>query len=174
MNARRARFVREYLIDLNATRAAIRAGYSPATAGQAGDRLLKNVEVSAAIAAAEQARAERVGIEADRVLEELAAVGFAKLSEVAEWDDERFSLKPSSEIDARPVLEVKQKRRVLVTEEGEQILSEERGIKLHDKIQALKLLGQHLGMFRESGLPEGGLKVIVEYADRPPDPAETP
>lgn len=61
-------FVREYLIDLNATQAAIRAGYSVKTAKQQGQRLLTNVYVSAALAAAKTERAERIQIDADYVL----------------------------------------------------------------------------------------------------------
>ena len=61
-------FVDEYLIDLNATRAAIRAGYSAKTAEQQGPRLLGNVGVKAAIDAAKEKRAERTNINADRVL----------------------------------------------------------------------------------------------------------
>jgi len=63
-------FVREYLVDLNATQAAIRAGYSQRTANEQGARLLANVSVRAAIEAAQAERAERVGISADAVLEQ--------------------------------------------------------------------------------------------------------
>ena len=61
-------FVREYLVDLNATQAAIRAGYSERTAYSAGQRLLKNVEIQRAVAAAQVKRARRVEIEAEDVL----------------------------------------------------------------------------------------------------------
>ena len=61
-------FVEEYMIDLNATQAAIRAGYSPRTAEVQGPRLLGNVRVSAAIAELKEARSERLQIDADWVL----------------------------------------------------------------------------------------------------------
>ncbi len=61
-------FVEEYLVDLNATQAAIRAGYSARTAEQQGPRLLGNVGVAAAIQAAMEARSERTGITQDYVL----------------------------------------------------------------------------------------------------------
>lgn len=61
-------FVREYLIDLNATQAAIRAGYSARTANEQGARLLAHVSVKAAIQAAMDKRAEQVGIDANFVL----------------------------------------------------------------------------------------------------------
>lgn len=61
-------FAREYLIDLNATQAAIRAGYSAKTAGPAGDRLLKNVKIAATIQEGMDKRAERTEITAEYVL----------------------------------------------------------------------------------------------------------
>jgi hypothetical protein len=68
MTQRQRRFVDEYLLDLNATQAAIRAGYSARTAEQQGPRLLGNVEIAGAIQAALEARSERVQITADDVL----------------------------------------------------------------------------------------------------------
>lgn len=64
-------FVREYLVDLNATQAAIRAGYSAKTANVAGARLLANAKVAEAVAEAKTKRAERVQVTADWVLERL-------------------------------------------------------------------------------------------------------
>ena len=61
-------FVREYLVDLNATKAALRAGYSEKTAYAQGSRLLKNVKVSAAITKSFTARIEKLEINADYVL----------------------------------------------------------------------------------------------------------
>ncbi len=68
MTDKRARFVDEYLVDLNATQAATRAGYSEKTAYSQGQRLLKDVEVAKAIAERQAERAERVRVTADDVL----------------------------------------------------------------------------------------------------------
>jgi len=68
---RRAVFVREYLIDFNATQAAIRAGYSVRTGKAQGSRLLTNADVAAAIAEAQADRAAHLGIDADWVLRRL-------------------------------------------------------------------------------------------------------
>ena len=81
LNAKQSRFVEEYLVDCNATQAAIRAGYSADTAGQQGERLLKHVEVAAAIRAGRQRLGERTSITAARVLEEYARVAFANLGD---------------------------------------------------------------------------------------------
>lgn len=71
LNAKRQRFVDEYLVDLNATQAAIRAGYSVKTAGQQGHDLLKNPEIAAAIENAKAERAERTEVTAEWVIDHL-------------------------------------------------------------------------------------------------------
>lgn len=75
MTPKQQRFIDEYLIDLNATQAAIRAGYSPKTANEQGCQLLAKLSVPIAQAMAERSR--RTGFNADRVLRELAEMGFA-------------------------------------------------------------------------------------------------
>lgn len=71
MNAKQRRFIEEYLLDSNATKAAIRAGYSPKTANEQGARLLANASVAAELAKAQAERSERTAITADNVLKEL-------------------------------------------------------------------------------------------------------
>ncbi len=91
LTPKQARFVEEYLVDLNATQAAIRAGYSPKTAYSQGERLLKNVEVHRAIQEAQEARSERTGITQDEVIQGLkkeAALegdGSSHSARVAAW-----------------------------------------------------------------------------------------
>jgi hypothetical protein len=83
LTARQLRFVEEYLADLNATQAAIRAGYSPKTADVQGPRLLGNVRVCEAIDVGLARLADRNGIKADRVIRALAEVAFATPEELA-------------------------------------------------------------------------------------------
>ncbi len=71
LTPRQARFVEEYLLDLNATQAAIRAGYSKKTANEQGARLLAKVSVRKAVAEARQARSERTEITQDEVIQGL-------------------------------------------------------------------------------------------------------
>jgi len=71
LTPKQQRFVDEYLVDLNATQAAIRAGYSPKTADRQGHRLLKNAEIAQSVAAGREARAERTELTADWVLTKL-------------------------------------------------------------------------------------------------------
>src|SRR4051812_16243389 len=92
-------FVREYLVDLNATQAYIRAGYgvtSPESAGTAGPRLLQNVAVRAAVDRELARRAGRAQVRADRVLRELAALAFFNAGDLFNAD---WTLKAPSEWD---------------------------------------------------------------------------
>lgn len=83
LTAKQRRFVDEYLIDLNATQAAIRAGYAAKTAQEQGSRLLSNVMVAKAIAAAMKARSKATGIDAERVLKEIACMAFYDVADIA-------------------------------------------------------------------------------------------
>lgn len=84
LTAKQQRFVEEYLVDLNATQAAIRAGYSPKTAKQQGQRLLTNVDITTAIEAAKAARSSRTQITADNVLQRFWAIATANPNELIE------------------------------------------------------------------------------------------
>ncbi|WP_368649647.1 terminase small subunit [Brucella intermedia] len=79
LTPKQERFVAEYLIDLNATQAAIRAGYSEKTAQQQGSRLLLNVVVQEAIAKGREKTAEKLEITKERIVEELAKIGFSNM-----------------------------------------------------------------------------------------------
>jgi phage terminase small subunit len=85
LNARQVRFVQEYLLDLNATQAAIRAGYSAKTAKVIGSENLTKPDIAAAIGSAQQKRAERVQISADSVLRELQTIAAADPRELVEF-----------------------------------------------------------------------------------------
>lgn len=76
-------FAQEYLVDLNATQAAIRAGYSEKTAYSHGQRLLKNVEIQKSIQKAMQQRSQRTGFSQDMVLEKLGQIAFSEEDDVA-------------------------------------------------------------------------------------------
>ena len=81
LNEKQKRFVSEYIIDLNAKQAAIRAGYSPKTAEVQASRLLSLVKVQTEISKAMEDRGKRTGVTQDRVLAELSAIAFAKATD---------------------------------------------------------------------------------------------
>jgi phage terminase small subunit len=160
LTAKQQRFVDEYLVDLNATQAAIRAGYSGKTARSISNENMTKPDIQAAIAKGMQARSGRVEITQDMVLKELAKIGFSDIRKVVRWgetqvrlidseDGEGEDLVPyhglalidSAEIDdntAGAIAEVSQ---------GKEGLK----VKLHDKKGALVDIGRHLGMFTPSG-----------------------
>ena len=160
---KQARFVEEYLIDLNATQAAIRAGYAESSAKDCGWENLQKPAVQAALHEAMDARSKRTAITADRVLQELAHLGFARMDDYAEWGPKGVTLKQSeglTEDQLRAVGEVSE----TVTQHGGTIR-----FKLHDKLGALEKLGKHLGLFVErvehSGSVNTGVLVVPESPD---------
>lgn len=165
LTPKQQRFVDEYLVDLNATQAAIRAGYSPKTAGQIGERLLKKVEIQQALAKRMKAREQRTEVTQDRVVKELAKVAFGDPRNVMTWGPGGVKLKDSAELtddEAAFVSEVSE----TTTEHGGSLK-----LKTNDKLKALELLGKHLGMFKEKvevtgkdGGPVESQTVIVDDA----------
>ncbi len=86
MNLKQSRFCKEYLVDLNATQAAIRAGYSAKTARQIGDEHLSKPDIAAAVAAGMAARSQRTTITQDKVLADLEAVKQNAMSKTTDKD----------------------------------------------------------------------------------------
>ncbi len=137
LSERRERFVQEFLVDLNATQAAIRAGYSPKTASEQGARLLTNVRVRSAINTEKKARTERTAISADRVLRELARLAFADLRQAVEWGPASIRLKASTGLDDDTAAAIAE---VTKTKDGLRV-------KLHPKLPALEMLARHLALY---------------------------
>lgn len=142
MTEKQERFVSEYLIDLNATQAAIRSGYSAKTADQQGSRLLANVKVQQAVSEAMAERSKRTGVSQDRVVLELAKLAFVKMTDVVNRDG--AIRKDASDDDLACIESVKYKR-----SDSENGCMEEREVKIASKLKALELLGKHLGMWNE-------------------------
>lgn len=154
------RFCSEYLVDLNATQAAIRAGYSPKTAHSQGERLLRNAEVKQAIQAAQLARQQRTEITQDRIVAELAKVAFGDPRDLMEWGPGGVKLKPSTDLTADQAAQVSEVSETITAAGGSLKL------KKHDKVKALELLGRHVGMFvdkvEHKGEGGGPLTVIIK------------
>ncbi len=137
-------FCDEYLIDLNATQAAIRAGYSPDSAKEIGCENLTKPNIRAYIDKEIANRSKRTGINQDRVIRELARIAFVNANDVINMDEATLKA-DASEDDTATIASVKVK--TIPTKDGEGV---EREIKLADKLKALELLGKHLGMFKEN------------------------
>lgn len=149
LTEKQKRFVEEYLIDLNATQAAIRAGYSLKNADKIGSELLGKTRVSDAIKIAMAERSKRTGVNADRVVMELAKIAFVNANDVIDTDTATVKADALPE-DTAAIQSVK------VKTFGEDGL--EREIKMADKLRALELLGKHLGMFKDKVEISGALE----------------
>ena len=137
MTKKQKRFVEEYLIDLNATKAAIRAGYSPRTAKQIGQENLTKPDLQAAIDRAMAERSRRTGINQDRVIQELAKIALVNPADVIDMDT--ATVKPDASRDDTACI-ASVKIRTLFSKDGPVI---EREVRFYDKVKCLELLGKH-------------------------------
>jgi phage terminase small subunit len=164
LNDKQAAFAREYLVDLNATQAAIRAGYSAATAKQQGARLLTHVDVQALITSAKTQRAHQTGIDAAWVLKRLADEAEADMGDLYAPDG---SLRPVSDW---PVIWRKGLVAGLDVEErteAGQVVSVIRKVKLSDRIKRIELIGKHVdvGAFSDKVEHTGAMAIVVSNED---------
>lgn len=136
-------FCDEYLIDLNATQAAIRAGYSTKTARDIGSENLAKPNIRAYIDKAIAERSKRTGINQDRIIRELARIALVNANNVIDMNSATVR-EGASEDDTAAIASIKVKTTPF--EDGEGV---EREIKFADKLKALELLGKHLGMFKD-------------------------
>jgi len=149
-------FVKEYLVDLNATQAAIRAGYSKKTAMQQGQRLLTLPDIQMAVQREMRKREKRTEITADRVLQELAKIGFSDIKDFLEFKTAQTVVDHNATgepiIDYKQVIDIKDSDEVDGTLINEVSISKDGTFKfkLHDKMAALEKMGKHLGMFKET------------------------
>jgi phage terminase small subunit len=147
LRPKQRRFVEEYLLDLNASAAAVRAGYSPdpLSAGNIGRLLLKDPRVKLAVDQAIQERSERTGIKQDDVLREIGRIAFSDARKLVHPDGSLIPLQDLDEDTARAVASVKVK--VLKTREGLVLPEAILEYKFWDKNSALEKAGKHLRLF---------------------------
>lgn len=164
LTAKQQRFVEEYLIDLNATQAAIRAGYSADTAKSIGSENLTKPDVQEAIAQAQSERSERTKIDADWLLKRLADEADADVADLYADDGSLLPVKKwplvwrTGLVAGLDVEDVKDEGRTIGTV---------RKIKLSDRIKRLELIGKHINVqaFREQVHATGGISLTVTPED---------
>lgn len=165
LTRKQQRFVDEYLLDLNATQAAIRCGYSPKTAEVQGCRLLSNAKIAPAVEKALQARAERTKIDADWLLLRLAEEATADVNDLY---DENGHLRPVADWPliwrqglVAGIETVREK--VGKDKNGDPEYSTVHKVKLSDRVRRLELLGKHVDIqaFRE----RVDMHIIDPYAE---------
>lgn len=159
MTERQKKFCNEYLVDLNVTQAAIRAGYTPKYANKKAYELLDKPEIKEYLDKKIKDREQRTEITQDKVVNELAAIAFSNASDFFKVIDKTVTVGGSIVLDdegnPRTYKDVEFVTTDKLSEENKKVISSiKQGsngleIKLNDKLKALELLGKHLGMFRD-------------------------
>lgn len=163
LTAKQKRFCDEYLIDLNATQAAIRAGYSEKTAYRTGADNLRKPQIEEYIAKRQKELSRSTEITQERVIKELALIAFSNNADYAHVVEKKLQVEAGGALvdvldkDGKPVmyrtvepvlteeLTEEQKRALAVIKKGRDGLE----VKSCDKVKALELLGKHLGIFTD-------------------------
>lgn len=171
LTPKQEQFCREYLIDLNGTQAAIRAGFSKKTASSIGSEYLRKPEIQERLRQNMASRAQRTEISADRVLAEYAKLAFLDIRKAF---DENGRLKPIHEIDdstAAAIAGIEAEELFEGRGEDRERIGTLRKIKLSDKRAALADVAKHLGMFvdrhEHTGADGGPIEAVirVEFAE---------
>lgn len=137
------KFIDEYLVDLNATQAAMRAGYKEKAAYRTGAENLRKPQIQEEIQKRMQERQQRTEVTQDMVVKELAAIAFARATDYVEIRSNGVCgtvvIKPTTNLSDQQI------RAIAGIKEGANGIE----IKLNDKEKALELLGRHLGMWND-------------------------
>ena len=152
------KFCEEYLIDLNATQSAIRAGYSRNSAMEQGYQLLQKTSVTEYLAKRQAELQQATGITQKRVLEEYAKVAFLDIRKFYTVDGALKSIHELDDDSAGALAGVEVYEEKAGNDAEEMVLGTTKKIKTYDKVKALDSLGRHLGLF---GKDNEQLKPVV-------------
>ena len=163
LTPKQKRFVDEYLIDLNATQAAIRAGYSPKTANEQGARLLANVSIAQTIQKAMQDREQRTEITQDRVLQEYARLAFYDPRKLFQPDGTPKPIEALDDDTAAALAGLEVREEFEGTGQDRVFTGYTKKYKLANKLGALDSLAKHLGLFepKEEDSEEETIKIEI-------------
>jgi len=168
LTPKQRRFVEEYLLDMNATQAAIRAGFSERTANQQGPRLLEHPAIMAAIDAAKIKRSEKLEVDAEWMLQRLVAEAEADLADLYDQNNNLKQIENWPEI-WRQGLVAGVEIEALFAGYGENRIQigEVKKLKLSDRVRRLELIGKHVRVnaFQEV-VQHKGLDGLAERLDR--------
>lgn len=161
LTPQKARFAEEFCVDMNATQAALRAGYSEKTAYSQGQRLLKTAEVQEVIQAARQLQRQRIEISADRTIFEAARLAFYDLRKLYNEDDTLKSIHTLDDDTAAALQGIETFEEY--TQDGT-YLGRVRKVRMAPKMPAIKTLGQHLGVFQRAGLSGDDISFLEQLS----------
>lgn len=163
MTDKETRFVDEYLIDLNATQAAIRAGYSENAARQIGSETLSKPYIQEAIQAKQKVISERNEVTIDSLISELKSMAFVNTGDFFNEGWEAKDVTELTEAQKRAIQSVK-KTKVRFGGEGESE-RETFEFRLHSKLDAIEKLAKHIGFYEKDNSQTRAFNVIVNSAD---------
>jgi phage terminase small subunit len=143
LSDKQKRFVEEYMVDLNATQSAIRAGYSLKTAHSIGAENLTKPEIQEAIQQRQKEISEATNISAKRILEEYAKIAFSDVRELFTPDNNLYDIRQLDDSTAGAVASIEIDALLV---QGMQV-GETKKVKMYDKLKALDALGRHIGLF---------------------------
>lgn len=169
------RFCEEYLVDLNATQAAIRAGYKEKNAYIIGHENLRKPKISEYLSREREELSQKTKVTQERIIDELASIAFAKITDYAKIIDKPIQITKNGTIEllrdeSGKVINVQDIEFTLtdkLTDEQKRSISSLKrtrsGIELrtHNKLEALKLLGEYLGMFEKDDNEKGVSVTII-------------
>lgn len=159
LTLKQKQFCKEYIIDLNATQAAIRAGYSKKTARFTASENLTKHNISEYIQILMENRSKRTEVTADKVIKEIAKLAFFNMADVINDEGNMKSLDTWNVEDLAAIQEVTET--LIKSNEQSQVLN--RKVKIADKKSSLELLGRHLKLFTDR-IEHGG-KITVSHED---------
>lgn len=173
LNTKQEMFCKEYLIDLNATQAAIRAGYSEATAGQASCRLLKNVKVEREIERLKAERSDKLQINAEWVLNRLVEEADADMSDLYTTEGSLKSVHKWPEIWRKGLVSGLETHQEYTYQDGQRIPDGVvQKMKLSDRLQRIKYIGEHVSVnaFKQTiGITGEGITFNMNFGGKDED-----
>ena len=161
LTPKQKKFIAEYLIDLNATGAALRAGYSKKTATAMGHENLRKPNIEYHIQLAMKKQQLRTQVTADRVIAEFAKIAFVK---ECDFYDNNGNVKRLSELDDTQKAAL-QSYTIKTISLGDGEYEEVPVFKIHDKIKGLENLGKHLGIFEKDNTQSNKIVVTKNLDD---------
>jgi phage terminase small subunit len=144
LTAKQELFIQEYLVDLNAKQAAIRAGYSENTAEQQGSRLLSNVKVAAAVEEAKAERLERTKFNADKILIHLSEITEADIGDILDEQDCFLPVKQWPKIWRQMLTGMDVRKEFEGRGDDREHVANTIKVKFLDRLKGIEMIGKHV------------------------------
>lgn len=158
--------MQEYLVDLNATAAAKRAGYNEKTAYSMGQRLLKNVEVQRSIQEAQKSLRNRTEITQEMVIRETAKLAFFDVRKMFDKDGKPLDISQLDDDTAAALVGLDVQDVYNFSEDEKQFIGYVKKYKMADKLKALELLGKRFGTWEPQDKEQTEVEDLMPLADK--------